>query len=64
MTCINKPDVFKYCFKECQITNWPHYKKICKSDLMKSKYVLGWIKQDRLLSWVFDSGLSSDFSVN
>jgi hypothetical protein len=31
---------------------------------MKSKYVPGWIKQDRLPSWVSDTGLSSDFGVN
>jgi hypothetical protein len=63
-TCINKPDVFKYCSKECQITNWPHHKKMCKSDLIKSEYVPGWIKQGRLPSWVSDSGLSSDFGMN
>jgi hypothetical protein len=61
---MNKPDVFKYCSKECQITNWSHHKKICKSDLMRSKYVPGWIKQDRVPSWVSDSGLSSDFGMN
>lgn len=54
----------KYCSKECQITNWPHHKKICKSDLMKSKYVPDWIKEDRLPSWVSDSEHSLAFGVN
>lgn len=31
---------------------------------MRSKYVPGWIKQDRVPSWVSDSGLSSDFGMN
>lgn len=31
---------------------------------MKSKYVPGWIKQDRLPSWVSDSELPSHFGVN
>jgi len=31
---------------------------------MKSKFVPGWIKQDRLPSWVSDSELSSQFGVN
>lgn len=63
-TCVNKSDVFKYCSKECQITNWPYHKKICKSDLIKSEYVPSWIKQGRLPSWVSDSGVSSDFGIN
>ncbi|CZR56251.1 uncharacterized protein PAC_06139 [Phialocephala subalpina] len=50
--------------KLVQKTNWPHHKKICKSDLMKSEYVPGWIKQGRLPNWVSDNGLSSDFGVN
>ena len=31
---------------------------------MKGKYVPGWIKQDRLPSWVSDSDLTSQFGVN
>lgn len=44
--------------------NWPHHRKICKSDLMQSKYVPDWIKQGRLPSFVSDSQISSNFGAN
>lgn len=44
--------------------NWSCHKKSCKSDLMKRNYIPGWIKQDRVPSWVSDNGLSSDFGTN
>ncbi|KAL9595911.1 MAG: hypothetical protein Q9179_004793 [Wetmoreana sp. 5 TL-2023] len=61
--CQNAASLVCVC-KLVQIGNLPHHKKICKSDLMKGKYVPGWIKQDRLPSWVSDSELPSQFGVN
>jgi len=44
--------------------DWYRHKRICKSDLMATKYIPGWIKQGRLPSWVSDSEISSNFGVN
>ncbi|KAH6612355.1 hypothetical protein C7974DRAFT_466782 [Boeremia exigua] len=54
----------QYCTKECQITDWPRHKKTCKSDIMKSVYVPGWIREGRGPSWVSDNELSSKFGSN
>ncbi|KAL5410092.1 hypothetical protein PMIN04_010751, partial [Paraphaeosphaeria minitans] len=54
----------QYCTKECQAADWPRHKKICKSYLMKSKYVPGWVIEGRNPSWVSDSELSSNFGTN
>ncbi|KAL2037200.1 hypothetical protein N7G274_010063 [Stereocaulon virgatum] len=63
LPCQNAARLVCVC-KLVQIGNWPHHKKICKSDLVKGKYVPGWVKQDRLPSWVSGSGLTSDFGMN
>ncbi|KAF2437206.1 hypothetical protein P171DRAFT_321657, partial [Karstenula rhodostoma CBS 690.94] len=44
----------QYCARECQATDWPYHKKICKSPLTKSKYVPGWIIDSRDLGWLSD----------
>ena len=44
--------------------HWPQHRKICKSDLMKSKYITGWIKEQRSPSWVSDGEISSHFGVS
>ncbi|KAF2026004.1 hypothetical protein EK21DRAFT_75066 [Setomelanomma holmii] len=45
--CCGSCNLVQYCSKECQVADWPHHKKTCKSAFMKDKWIPDWCRTGR-----------------